>query len=76
MQTYAVKFKSFKSVIRPKPLEKNPKINKRRAMFIPDSRVVFCRNNSWIMENMDKGLTADSLPKIGPDFSNKGVQKL
>ena len=35
MQAYAVKFKSFKSVIR-------PKIIKRRGTFIPDSRV--CTN--------------------------------
>ena len=39
MQTYVVKFKSFKSVIRLQPLEKIPKVNKGRAMFIPDSRV-------------------------------------
>ena len=37
--TYVVKLKSFKSVIRPQPLEKIPKIIKRRGMFIPDSRV-------------------------------------
>ena len=30
MQTYVVKFKSYKS------LEKIPKTNKRRGMFIPD----------------------------------------
>ena len=30
---------SFKSVIRWQPLEKNPRINKRRGTFIPESRV-------------------------------------
>ena len=30
---------TMKSGIRPQPLEKSQKINKRRAMFIPDSRV-------------------------------------
>ena len=39
MQTYVVKIKSFKSVIKLSPLEKIPKNNKRRGMFIPDSRV-------------------------------------
>ena len=26
--------------------------------------LVFCRNNGWLMENMDKGLT---VPKMGAD---------
>ena len=26
--------------------------------------LVFCRNNGWIMENMDKGL---NVPKMGAD---------
>ena len=39
MQTYVVKFKSFKSVIRQCSLEIFSKINKRGGMFIPDSRV-------------------------------------
>ena len=39
MQTYVIKFKSFKSVIRPYPPEKIPKINKRKGMFIPNPRV-------------------------------------
>ena len=36
----------LKSAIRPKPLEKIPKINKRRGMFIPDSYLeyVLCDN--------------------------------
>ena len=39
MQIYVIRFKSFKSVIRPKPLEKIPKINQHRGTFISDSRV-------------------------------------
>ena len=46
MQTYVVKFKSFKSVIKPQPLEKIPKNDNRMAMFIPDSRV----NDVWISD--------------------------
>ena len=30
----------MESGTRPKPLEKSQKINKHRAMFIPDSRVI------------------------------------
>ena len=37
--TYNTKIGSMESGIRPQPLEKSQKINKRRAMFIPDSRV-------------------------------------
>ena len=35
-----IKIGSMKSEIGPWPQEKNQKINKRRVMFIPDSRVV------------------------------------
>ena len=39
MQTCVVKIKSLKSVIKSQPLEKNSKKDKRRGIFIPDSRV-------------------------------------
>ena len=56
MQTYVVKFKSFKSVIRPSALEKIPKINKHRGTFIPDSRVLEKRLNPrlWMSLPLDR----------------------
>ena len=52
MQTYVVKFKSFKSGIRLYPLEKIPKINKRRGTFIPDSWVCVRKKDVGQPENL------------------------
>ena len=32
-----------------------------------DIEAHFFRNNGWLMENMDKGLTVPQMPKMGAD---------
>ena len=59
MQTYVVKFKSFKSVIRQCSLEIFSKINKRGGMFIPDSRLYVCKRKNPILHNAFRDSAVD-----------------
>ena len=71
---------SFKSAIRPQPLEKIPKINKRSATFIPDSRVCEMNFSNYLIESLNHGhghlAISKNPPKQIPDILENLAEQL
>ena len=65
--TYTTKIGFMESGIMPQPLEKSLKINKRRAMFIPDSRVGKSKCNKEVIDI----IVTDSINNEVNEFEKK-----